>query len=584
MTRQFSKALEELISLEEGKLVKLKRLQNFLYKTSDSEHETEPETSKTIDNNNYSSNFNFNSDQLMTNPVKAFLTLNRLTKALDAVHELIDGHLLETLDGNLKQEANYGQELRTLLNSLRRKLPSNDDLIGSGQALLRLQIFYNLKIDKLVEGRLADNIPDGSSLRMQPIDCFELGKIAFNYELYALTIQWHYKVLEMMTVKGSDIEMNLFEGDDAALDDDQRMMINEILDHMAFAAYKLDLLDYSILLTEAWLKRDPDNDRAVENLEYYLEEVEWRERDRRDVEELANVTIFKEQIPTTASLKDIAKEVEAQEYSLDENFNLEEYSIANDRVVRKLCQSSGMTTETNYKCHKRTVIGMPNDMPFFDVKLETLNERPLIMRIHEIISRREALHVRNEALPRLQRSTVNSGDSLQTSNFRIAKTAWISSERDSVAERIERRLGEILNIEMGQSEDLQVVNYGLGGFYGPHLDSARSTKANNKTFSDETDSVPISDLQRNDRLATILIYLNQVEAGGATVFPRLNVTLAPIERSAVVWFNIMEDGRTDEMTLHTGCPVLLGSKWIATKWPREQANTFARPCRLRTGK
>ena len=30
--------------------------------------------------------------------------------------------------------------------------------------------------------------------------------------------------------------------------------------------------------------------------------------------------------------------------------------------------------------------------------------------------------------------------------------------------------------------------------------------------------------------------------------------------------------------LHGGCPVLVGSKWVANKWVREWANAFKRKC------
>ena len=32
----------------------------------------------------------------------------------------------------------------------------------------------------------------------------------------------------------------------------------------------------------------------------------------------------------------------------------------------------------------------------------------------------------------------------------------------------------------------------------------------------------------NDRLSTMLFYLNEVEAGGATVFPLLNISVPPV--------------------------------------------------------
>ncbi len=70
----------------------------------------------------------------------------------------------------------------------------------------------------------------------------------------------------------------------------------------------------------------------------------------------------------------------------------------------------------------------------------------------------------------------------------------------------------------------------------------------------------------------------QVAHGGYTAFPRLGVKVQPKKGSAVFWHNIKRSGRSDMAMLHGGCPVLLGSKWVANKWVREVANVFHRPC------
>jgi hypothetical protein len=39
--------------------------------------------------------------------------------------------------------------------------------------------------------------------------------------------------------------------------------------------------------------------------------------------------------------------------------------------------------------------------------------------------------------------------------------------------QITRRVGDITGLDMATAEDLQVVNYGIGGHYEPHFDYAR---------------------------------------------------------------------------------------------------------------
>jgi prolyl 4-hydroxylase len=54
-----------------------------------------------------------------------------------------------------------------------------------------------------------------------------------------------------------------------------------------------------------------------------------------------------------------------------------------------------------------------------------------------------------------------------------------------------------------------------------------------------------------------------VEKGGATVFPFLKLRVQPKKGSAIFWYNLHQSGHGNPNTLHSGCPVLLGSKWVA---------------------
>lgn len=72
--------------------------------------------------------------------------------------------------------------------------------------------------------------------------------------------------------------------------------------------------------------------------------------------------------------------------------------------------------------------------------------------------------------------------------------------------------------------------------------------------------------------------LSDVQKGGGTAFPYLKLLIAPRKGSAILWFNLKTSGEGDVYTRHAGCPVLLGSKWVANKWIREHGNEFRRPC------
>uniref|UniRef100_A0A4W4G4D4 Prolyl 4-hydroxylase alpha subunit domain-containing protein n=1 Tax=Electrophorus electricus TaxID=8005 RepID=A0A4W4G4D4_ELEEL len=50
--------------------------------------------------------------------------------------------------------------------------------------------------------------------------------------------------------------------------------------------------------------------------------------------------------------------------------------------------------------------------------------------------------------------------------------------------------------------------------------------------------------------------------------------------SAVLWYNLLQNGELSELSLHASCPVLQGSKWVAVKWVHERGQEFRRPCSL----
>ena len=64
------------------------------------------------------------------------------------------------------------------------------------------------------------------------------------------------------------------------------------------------------------------------------------------------------------------------------------------------------------------------------------------------------------------------------------------------------------------------------------------------------------------------MYLNDVEEGGETFFPKLNLSVHPRKGMAVYFEYFYQDQSLNELTLHGGAPVTKGEKWIATQWVR----------------
>ena len=72
-----------------------------------------------------------------------------------------------------------------------------------------------------------------------------------------------------------------------------------------------------------------------------------------------------------------------------------------------------------------------------------------------------------------------------------------------------------------------------------------------------------------NRTRTVCVYLNAVEAGGATTFPVPGLSIDPLPGRAVVFDNLTHDGSPDPDSLHAGTPVEAGEKWLATLWIRQ---------------
>ena len=72
------------------------------------------------------------------------------------------------------------------------------------------------------------------------------------------------------------------------------------------------------------------------------------------------------------------------------------------------------------------------------------------------------------------------------------------------------------------------------------------------------------------RMVTCLLYLNDVEEGGGTPFPNLDMEIRA-KKGRMVLFHNCHEGSTVRHpdSLHGGMPVLKGEKWACNLWFRE---------------
>lgn len=72
----------------------------------------------------------------------------------------------------------------------------------------------------------------------------------------------------------------------------------------------------------------------------------------------------------------------------------------------------------------------------------------------------------------------------------------------------------------------------------------------------------------------MLLYLTDSvdDAGGETGFPRgetlsgRGFKVKPKKGTALLFYNLLEDGNGDDNALHVALPVITGEKWLANFW------------------
>lgn len=143
---------------------------------------------------------------------------------------------------------------------------------------------------------------------------------------------------------------------------------------------------------------------------------------------------------------------------------------------------------------------------------------------------------------------------------RLSEGTHLEHGSNPVVAAIEARIATCLGVPLRQQEATQILHYRVGGEYRPHFDF----------FPPEQAGSAAAIAAAGQRTATLVMYLNDVEAGGGTGFPEAGLTVAARKGGAVYFRNLDATGQPDRRSLHAGLPVLAGEKWIATKWFRER--------------
>lgn len=239
-------------------------------------------------------------------------------------------------------------------------------------------------------------------------------------------------------------------------------------------------------------------------------------------------------------------------------------SSASPRPAKARSATEVTTNATHPNAEATRAITAPNALPAGDgrdVPVLFAMESPRIALFQRLLMPDECEALIALSRGRLARSPVVNPDTGDENliDARTSMGAMFQVGEHPLIETLEARIAAVTGVPVEQGEGLQILNYKPGAEYQPHYDFFNPQRPG------EARQLRVG----GQRMATLVIYLNDVPAGGATAFPKLGLRVNPVQGNAVFFAYLGEDGALDERTLHAGLPVEQGEKWIATKWLRE---------------
>lgn len=190
-----------------------------------------------------------------------------------------------------------------------------------------------------------------------------------------------------------------------------------------------------------------------------------------------------------------------------------------------------------------------------------LADDPQVWVVDNFVTPDECAHILELADGRMKEALVSKLGTNRASANRTGSVAWVKHDETPLVRGLVRRVGDFVGVHPLHAENIQVVHYAETQEYKPHYDAwdLATPKGKEKTA------------RGGNRAVTALIYLNEVEGGGGTGFPKLDVEVQPQPGRMVIFHNLDEGASSRHRnSLHGGLPVTAGEKWACNLWFRER--------------
>nr|XP_011468032.1 PREDICTED: probable prolyl 4-hydroxylase 9 [Fragaria vesca subsp. vesca] len=214
--------------------------------------------------------------------------------------------------------------------------------------------------------------------------------------------------------------------------------------------------------------------------------------------------------------------------------------------------------------------GSLTSMPF-----QVLSWYPRALYFPNFASAEQCETIIDLAKPELKPSTLALRDGETEENTKGIRTSsgmFLSASQDKsgTLDVIEEKIARATMLPRTHGEAFNVLRYEIGQKYNSHYDAFHP---------DEYGPQP------SQRVASFLLYLTDVKEGGETMFPYesglnldgkhdahecMGLRVKPRRGDGLLFYSLLPNGTIDPLSIHGSCPVIKGTKWVATKWIRNQ--------------
>ena len=159
--------------------------------------------------------------------------------------------------------------------------PTDEDLTGIAIALSRLQDTYRLDSGLIAKGKIKGV---ALSPQLTPGECFELGRVLYNFKDYDHSIDWMKTTLQRFDDAPSTTSLTNSSSATAI-----GVSRADALEYLAFSNYMKGNVREALRFTNQLLSYDPTHDRAQNNVNYYEKEIAARSEGRKRGDDGATV-------------------------------------------------------------------------------------------------------------------------------------------------------------------------------------------------------------------------------------------------------------------------------------------------------